>query len=612
MGRFLIWLSGARRQILDECPTERPKYVGIGASILITATMAAVSLAFALVTALRVNLWRALPFAIAWGLAILSLDRLFVVSLSRDGEWPAQLLRATPRFLLALLLGLVISTPFVLQIFRPEIEHEITILHTQAENAYLAGARNSHLQQQIKQDQDQVNRLTTIAGSGGPPLQSSQLQSTLAQLHQAQAAENRDLGQWQCQLYGPCRPPGNGGLAKAAQQRYENDAAQVKQLTITANAEHKQLSQNIARAQAKNKAGAEEELPTARKTLQAAQKEQAQELSNFTTQNENNGGLLIRLQALDAITSHDLTLNAARWLLFLLFVVIDCMPVMIKVMLNLGPENNYDRLLQADEQRQRSVAASNMALHLASEMMAAVVTISQEQNRLRQLDRSHPQLTQDTIATRRRIEAKRLEAFEKAQIRLLDNDAARHRQTAAAGPLMGAVATPAADPPAPPRRWWRRRSERSRAHNAAPAPDSLQPSTPGKPPETGQPRWRRYGKSIVTGLDWFAKLGVPFVILGVTIWFTIYFTHSQNRLADQQHRNDIALSKQQHQDDVEQTYLGDMRDLLSQHLSSSKPDSKVRQVAIEDTVTTMRVLNAQGKWNRIAVPAGCRPHGPAG
>lgn len=81
MGRFLIWLSGARRQILAECPTERPKYIGI------TAAMAAVSLSFALITILKIRLWTALPLAIAWGLAIMSLDRLFVVSLYRQGHW---------------------------------------------------------------------------------------------------------------------------------------------------------------------------------------------------------------------------------------------------------------------------------------------------------------------------------------------------------------------------------------------------------------------------------------------------------------------------------------------------------------------------------------------
>jgi hypothetical protein len=128
--------------------------------------MAGVSLAFALVTALTVPLAVAIPFAIAWGIAILSLDRLFVVSLPRKGTRLNHLLRATPRVLLALLLGFVISTPFVLQIFRPEIEHEITVLHAQAQQQYLKSQAASQLQQNITADTMKVTTLTQEEGGG--------------------------------------------------------------------------------------------------------------------------------------------------------------------------------------------------------------------------------------------------------------------------------------------------------------------------------------------------------------------------------------------------------------------------------------------------------------
>ena len=76
---------------------ERPKYVGIGASILISAAMVGLSLAFALVTALNVALWVALPLAFAWGVVALSLNRLFVVSLPRRGARRTQLFRIAER-----------------------------------------------------------------------------------------------------------------------------------------------------------------------------------------------------------------------------------------------------------------------------------------------------------------------------------------------------------------------------------------------------------------------------------------------------------------------------------------------------------------------------------
>jgi Domain of unknown function (DUF4407) len=463
VGRFLIWLSGTRKQILVECPTDRPKYVGIGAAILITATMAGISLAFALVTALKIELPLALPFAIGWGVAILCLDRLFVVSLPRKGRRRAHLLRATPRVLLALLLGFVISTPFVLQIFRPEIEHQITLMHTAAENAYLKAAKNGSLQKEIDGDTTQVNNLTAQASGSGAvsnPAQSAELTKMENQLTQAQSTKNNDYNQWQCQLYGSaggetCHPIGNGRLAKADQQSYDNDVTQVNQLTAAVNKEQNLVNQKIANAQAKSQGEAKAQLPGAQAALAAAVAEQKQEKDAFTSENNNNGGLLIRLQALDAVAGGSITLNVARWLLFALFVVIDCMPVMIKVMLNLGPENNYDRMLEAEERKQLRVAASNRALRQAAEKMAGETVLGEARSRLEGWNASIPGVTQDIIAVRTRVETKKLNAWENDQTRRLANGstAAAGQQPANVQPPVNFIAWPSAGGVAPRSRW---------------------------------------------------------------------------------------------------------------------------------------------------------------
>ena len=459
MGRFLIWLSGARRQILDECPTERPKYAGLGAAILITAVLAGISLAFALVTALKIELPLALPFAIGWGLAILCLDRLFVVSMPRKGTRRARLLRAAPRVLLALLLGFVISTPFVLQIFRPEIEHEITLLHTAAENAYLKGAKNSSLQNEIDRDTAQVKQLTNQAsgnGSVATPAESAQLANLQDQLSRATAKQNKDYNQWQCQLYGSaggqtCHPVGNGPLAKADEQRYNEDVTEVNRLTTAVNQEQQLVNQKITTAQQKSQANAQSRLGPAQDALNAAVAEQKQEKATFTSQNNNNGGLLIRLQALDAVAGGSSTLNVARWLLFALFVVIDCMPVMIKVMLNLGPESNYDRMLEAEEQKQLRVAASNRALRAAAEKMAGETVLGEARSRLEGWNASIPEVTKNIMAARARVETKKLNAWENNQTRRLGNGGAG--QPADVQPPVGFIAQPSVGGVAPRPRW---------------------------------------------------------------------------------------------------------------------------------------------------------------
>jgi hypothetical protein len=60
-------------------------------------------------------------------------------------------------------------------------------------------------------------------------------------------------------------------------------------------------------------------------------------------------GLLIRLQALNEVTGKDATLSAARILLFLLFLVIECLPVTVKMMLRPG---NYEKVLALAEQHE--------------------------------------------------------------------------------------------------------------------------------------------------------------------------------------------------------------------------------------------------------------------
>ncbi len=428
MGRFLIWLSGARRQILLECPTERPKYVGIGTAILVTATMAAVSLSFALITILKVRLWVALPFAVAWGLAIMSLDRLFVVSLYRQGRWWTHIFRALPRFLLSLLLGAVISTPFVLQIFHPEIEQEITVLQTQAAKAYAAQLGTGPLAARIVKEQQNVSALESQAGTGGAGIDlatNATLQKLRGELSAAQTTEQNDYNELNCQLYGiplpngtKC-PPGDGEQAENAQQAYNSAQSLVNQLQAQLNSETTMLQTASTSLQAKKKAEAIGELPAAQLALQTDLTEQQQEIDSFNSANQKDSGLLISLKALDDVTVGNSTLAWARWLLFALFVAIDCMPVLIKIMLNMGPEKNYDKMLEAEETKQLRVASSNRAVRQSAEIMDTAAAIEEGRSRVAGWNTELPEVTKEIIETRKQVERARLKAWENEQLRLI-------------------------------------------------------------------------------------------------------------------------------------------------------------------------------------------------
>lgn len=127
LNEFFWICSGANRDILRQCPTEYSKYFGIGGTIFFTAAMAALSGGYAFHTIFKDNLL-ALCFGIFWGLLIFNLDRFIVNTMYSDGKhtisW-SEFKSGLPRLVIAVFLGIVISTPLELKIFEDEINVKI-------------------------------------------------------------------------------------------------------------------------------------------------------------------------------------------------------------------------------------------------------------------------------------------------------------------------------------------------------------------------------------------------------------------------------------------------------------------------------------------------------
>src|SRR5262249_47312213 len=61
--------------------------------------------------------------------------------------------------------------------------------------------------------------------------------------------------------------------------------------------------------------------------------------------------LLARLKALNQVTAGDSTVATAHWLLFLLFVCMEVLPVAAKLLSTLGPASLYDRRAEREDER---------------------------------------------------------------------------------------------------------------------------------------------------------------------------------------------------------------------------------------------------------------------
>jgi hypothetical protein len=345
---FLIKVSGARPEVLARCPTERIKFQSLGWAILITCGMATISMWFALTSVMGFNPVLSFPVAVLWGLIIMGIDRWLVTSMPLDGK--RKFLIAAPRLALALLLGSLISTPIVLRIFESEINNQISIIKETNEATFLTSQQHSSIVARVNEWQAAVDNYERVIDSKGAqaidPASDPDVEGLTTQLNSERTVATTDYHAWQCQLYGGCgAPKGSGPLAHASQDRYTADEAEITSLTDQINAREAELTATNAGSQQNRLQQATSALPGAQAELTAATAEQNTLLDNFQSTNSATNGLLIRLKALDQLSAGDSTLQLARVLLFLLFLVIEVLPVTVKLLQQPG---NYESILRKE------------------------------------------------------------------------------------------------------------------------------------------------------------------------------------------------------------------------------------------------------------------------
>ena len=119
--KFFIICSGADTDILDNCAIgEQNKFAGIGATVFFTALMAFIACSYALYTVFD-NAFAAIGFGFVWGLLIFNLDRFIVSTIKKRNNIIDEIIQASPRLILAVIIAIVISKPLELKIFEKEV-----------------------------------------------------------------------------------------------------------------------------------------------------------------------------------------------------------------------------------------------------------------------------------------------------------------------------------------------------------------------------------------------------------------------------------------------------------------------------------------------------------
>lgn len=301
--QFFLYCSGVDMPMLEQCPSDRNKYIGIGATIFFTGVLAFFSSAYALYTVFD-SYAAAAIFGLVWGLMIFNLDRYIVMSMKSYGRWYRDWAVALPRVALAVLLALVISKPLEMKIFEKEINAEIVQME----------------QEVFKKQEDKVKErfesqkaeyLAQVAALKNELLQKAALRDTLA-LRAAQEADGT----------GGSGRPNLGPIYRAKKA----DADRAEQEFLQTTLAHTPLIQEKEQQIQALDAGIRQEIT-------------ALERSRFN-------GLAARMEALSRLANQSAAIAWAVWFITCLFVAIETAPILVKLISYRSP---YDYLLHNHE-----------------------------------------------------------------------------------------------------------------------------------------------------------------------------------------------------------------------------------------------------------------------
>lgn len=332
LNEFLWTCAGVNKKILRQCPTDYAKYAGSGGTILFTALMAMLSGGYAMYFVFN-SLITSIIFGVFWGLLIFNLDRYIVNTMYSDGlptiTW-GELRSGLPRIIMAIFLGIVISTPLEMKIFEDRINSQLVKDNIQRTNETRAEAEKGNEILILRRDKLEKER--------------KDISGRLAMANK----ELKEEGEGSA-LSGKV---GHGPIYK--DKEANRDAIQIE-LDEWDNAHEEELK-DIRNQIATN-------TQTAREDIKKGNKE---------------NGFCVRYEAFSTIKANNFSLNIVSIVIMLLFIIIETAPTFLKMMMSSGP---YDDKLR-EEMHQTRVQADK-GISDINDQINTEIRISTEKNRNR-------------------------------------------------------------------------------------------------------------------------------------------------------------------------------------------------------------------------------------
>jgi uncharacterized UPF0146 family protein len=405
-------LGGADLDVLKHAKSERSAFVGLGLVMLGTASVAALSMAFALHNAVLTvidpltggpakdqptsHLVLSVFLGVVWGALILVLDRALIKTMQGVAGAAKAVVYAVPRFILAIIIGIVVSTPITLQVFSNEIAVQVKQNQDNLVDQMTRDAADSDTAKKLTSVQKDIAEREKILkgqvdGLSSPDLETAKSNYETAVKAREAAEKARDDAYLVmiCEKAGAGSNPqcqgkasnqrGEGDLYQARLQEYNNaqSALSAKQreeegaqtaLTNAQTAANNANKDEVARQQAqanidlcgKAKDAEDKEIvpPIADPGCQSGLRHEAEVLQQTLAAMENGNlarqqaGLLAQIVALGEISTSKPAAGTAHFFVALLFMAIELLPVIIKTFIAARGVTQYDRIakkLQDDE-----------------------------------------------------------------------------------------------------------------------------------------------------------------------------------------------------------------------------------------------------------------------
>jgi Domain of unknown function (DUF4407) len=330
--QLLLKASGADLSLLEQCPVEKSKYAGIGATIIFTGIFAAIAAAYALFTVFD-SYWIATGLGLIWGLMIFNLDRYIVSSMRKEGKPGKEFLTALPRIALALIISLVIAKPLELKIFEKEIEPQLVIMEQQMYGVQEAETR-LRFDPTISVSRNEIAKLKQEIEN------KTKQRDALAQLAQQEAD---GTGGSRIKNLGPIYK-----IKKADADKADSELAAIVQT-------------NTSR------------IRTLEIELSAAEKNMNSSVAGLSHTNIN--GPAARMEALSQLTEKSSAIWWAHVFILLLFFMLETTPILVKLISRSGP---YDALLHTMEHGYRCTEVESIAI-ASAETKKRTAGLSQEE-----------------------------------------------------------------------------------------------------------------------------------------------------------------------------------------------------------------------------------------